>query len=182
MYKQQLLEELEAVKGGKTSIEAAVEQFDKATTFAERNKLRMRIERLQGAGRKERASSNEAVDKALSYRENDERASHDTNDDYLMLATAQNVADDARIKAAKALVRPVIAEYKQMIEDGRISQAEEYRTKHQKYFLADDILQTQGRAMATNKKLMGSGHDAAVMKLIDSNRRQMIKAIDGLDR
>lgn len=181
MYKQQMLEELEAVKGGKTPIEAAIEQFDKATTFAEKNKLRMRIERLQGAGRKDRPSSDEAVDKALSYRENDERASRDTNDDYLMLATAQNVADDARIKAAKALVRPVIAEYKQMIADGRISQAEEYRKKHLKYFRADDILQTQGRAMATNKKLLGNGQDASVMKLIDNNRKQMLRAIDGLE-
>lgn len=181
LYKQEMMEELAAIDEGTDPLTVARKKFDEAKTFAEKNKLRMRIERLQGNAGREQKSSEDAVRKALAYREDEERESRDTNDAYLMIATAENIADDARIKTAKAEIAKYIKEYKQMMADGRTERANSYRKRNQKYFTANDIIQQQSRSMATNKKLLGKGHDAAIMKLIDQNRKQMLKVIDGLE-
>lgn len=181
LYKQEMMEELAAIDEGTDPLTVARKKFDEAKTFAEKNKLRMRIERLQGNAGREQKSSEDAVKKALAYREDEERESRDTNDAYLMLATAENIADDARIKAAKAEIAKYIKEYKQMMADGRTERANSYRKRNQKYFTANDIIQQQSRSMTTNKKLLGKGHDSAIMKLIDQNRKQMLKVIDGLE-
>ena len=181
LYKQEMIEELAAIDEGTDPLTVARKKFDEAKTFAEKNKLRMRIERLQGNAGRDQKSSEDAVRKALAYREDEERESRDTNDAYLMIATAENIADDARIKTAKAEIAKYMKEYKQMMADGRTERANSYRKRNQKYFTANDIIQQQSRSMATNKKLLGKGHDAAIMKLIDQNRKQMLKVIDGLE-
>ena len=182
LYKQEMMEELAAIDGGSDPLTVARRKFDEAETFAERNKLRMRIERLQGKAGRDQKSSEEAVRKALSYSADEERESRDVSDAYLRLATSQNIADDARIKAAKAEIGKHVKEYRQMIADGRNERAASYRKRHQKYFTANDIIQQQSRTMATNKKLLGKGHDAAIMKLIDANRQRILKAIEGLPK
>lgn len=181
LYKQEMMEELAAIDGGLDPLTVARRKFDEAETFAERNKLRMRIERLQGKAGRDQKSSEEAVRKALSYSADEERESRDVSDAYLRLATSQNIADDARIKAAKAEIGKHVKEYRQMIADGRNERAASYRKRNQKYFTANDIIQQQSRTMATNKKLLGKGHDAAIMKLIDANRQRMLKAIEGIE-
>ena len=181
LYKQEMMEELAAIDGGSDPLTVARRKFDEAETFAERNKLRMRIERLQGKAGRDQKSSEEAVSKALSYSADEERESRDVSDAYLRLATSQNIADDARIKAAKAEIGKHVKEYKQMVADGRNERAASYRKRYQKYFTANDIIQQQSRTMATNKKLLGKGHDAAIMKLIDANRQRMLKAIEGIE-
>lgn len=181
LYKQEMMEELAAIDDGSDPLTVARRKFDEAETFAERNKLRMRIERLQGKAGRDQKSSEEAVRKALSYSADEERESRDVSDAYLRLATSQNVADDARIKAAKAEIGKYVKEYRQMIADGRNERAASYRKRYQKYFTANDIIQQQSRTMATNKKLLGKGHDAAIMKLIDANRQRMLKAIEGIE-
>lgn len=180
LYKQEMMEELAAIDNGSDPLTVARKKFDEADTFAEKNKLRMRIERLQGKTGRDQKSSEEAVKKALSYRDDEERESHDVNDNYLMLATAENIADDARIKAAKAEIGKYVKEYKQMIADGRNERAVSYRKRYQKYFTANDIIQQQSQNMNTNKKLLGKGHDKAIMKLIDANRQRMLKVISEL--
>lgn len=111
----------------------------------------------------------------------EERESRDVNEAYLKQATSQNIADDARIKAAKAEIAKHVKEYKQMIADGRTDRANKYKQKNQKWFKADDIISKQSRNMSANKKLLGKGHDAAIMRLIDSNRERMLKAIDSIE-
>jgi hypothetical protein len=185
MYKQQMNEELHAISEGKSPIDAAVEQFGQANTFAEKNKLRMRIERLtmenEGTEKNRVKSSNEEVSKALKYIIDEERESRDVNERYLQIATPENIRDDARIKSAKAKIKRYTDEYKQMIADGRTDAAAKYRVKNQKWFAADKIVQSQSRAMQNNKKLLGNGYDKQIIKLIDTNRKSILKAIDNLD-
>lgn len=180
MYKAEMMEELAAIDGGMDPLEAAKRKFDEAKTFSEKNRLRMRIEKLMARGSDTRKRGDE-VEKALSYREDDDRESRKVNEQYLQLATAEAVEQDARIRAAKAKIKTYTDEYKRLVESGAGERAGEYRNKHQKYFVADGIIQSQSRTMATNKKLLGKGHDAAIMKLIDSNRQRMLKAIEGIE-
>ena len=121
------------------------------------------------------------VAKALSYRDEEDRESHNVNDQYLELATADQIADDARIRAAKAKIKPYTDEFKRLVNSGAGEKAAEYRKKHLKYFVASDIINQQQRTMNTNKKLLGKGHDAAIMKLIDANRNRMLKAIEQIE-
>lgn len=181
LYKQEMMEELAAIDEGADPLTVARRKFDEAETFSEKNKLRLRIERLQGKSGRDQKNSEDAIRKALSYREDEERESRDVNEAYLKLATSQNIADDARIKAAKLEIAKHVKEYKQMIADGRTDRANKYKQKNQKWFKIDDIISKQSRNMSANKKLLGKGHDAAIMRLIDSNRERMLKAIDSIE-
>lgn len=183
LYKQQMMEELNALDEGKESLEAAVEAYDKAKTYAEKNKLRTRIERLMSSeSRSGRSSSEDEVKKALSYISDEDKESLNTNESYLSVATAENVRDDARIKAEKAKIKPYSDEYKKMVDEGRHSDAAEYRQKHLKYFIAKERLDQLSRAMNANKKLLGKGQDKAIKKLIDNNRRDMIQVVEEMDK
>ena len=180
MYKAEMLEELAAIDGGDDPLAAAKKKFDEAKTFAEKNRLRMRIEKLMARGTDTKKRGDE-VQKALSYRTDEERESRKVSEDYLRLATAEMIEADARIRVAKAKIKTVTDEYKQMIADGRADRAQDFRQKNAKYFKADEIIKSQSRNMTNNKKLLGKGHDAAIMKLIDLNRNQILKAIEGLE-
>jgi hypothetical protein len=180
MYKAEMMEELAAIDGGENPLEAAKKKFDEAKTFAEKNRLRMRIEKLMARGGDSKKRGDE-VEKALSYREVDDRESRKVNEAYLELATAEAIEADARIRIAKQKIKQYTDEYKRLVSAGAGDRANEYKKKHQKYFVADGIVQSQSRAMSTNKKLLGKGHDEAIMKLIDSNRQRMLKAIEGIE-
>jgi len=181
MYKQQMMEELDAIDEGKEPLDAAIEAFGKAKTFAEKNRLRMRIERLMlrsngSNGSNRRKSKATEVEKALSYVSDIEKESRDTNEKYLLLASAEAIRDDARIKAAKAKVKAINDEYKK-IQAERPDRAAEFYRKHEKELQAYRILDQQTRLMNQNKKLLGKGSDQNIMKLISNNRRTMLDAI-----
>ncbi len=182
MYKAEMLEELAAIGDGKTPMDAAIEKFNSARTFAEKNKLRLRIERLlmeDANGKK--VGRNSDVEKAVAYLRGEEVESRKTAEQYLMLATGEDMAADARIRAAKARIKQVTDEYKKMIADGRTDAAAAYREKHAKWFAAENIINGQQRGIATNKKLLGKGYDANIMKLIRAQRDRMLQAIEGLE-
>jgi len=173
LYKQQMNEELKAV-----------EAYRNARTFAEKNRLRMRIERLTARqnGEKPKVKGRSAdVEKALSYITDEEKESRTANEHYLELATAENVRDDARIKAAKAKIKKITDEYKKMVADGKHADAAKFREKNANYFVAEAVIGAQSRAMTTNKKLLGKGSDKNIMKLLDNNRSAMLRAVEGLD-
>lgn len=183
MYKQQMMEELNAIDDGKEPLDAAIEAFGNAKTFSEKNRLRMRIERLmmRQNGEKPKTKGRAAeVEKALSYVSDIEKESRDTNEQYLKLATAEAVRDDARIKAAKAKVKPFMDEYRK-IQAERPDRAADYYRRHEKELSVYRILDEQGRVMNRNKKLLGKGSDQNIMKLIANNRRMMLQAIEGSD-
>lgn len=185
LYKQQMMEELEALSEGKEPLDAAMEQYDKAKSFSERNKLRMRIEKLMlrqaGADNKKPKARTEDVEKALAYMRGEETESRNVTERYLELAKAEDIRNDARIRAANAGIKQKTDEYKKLLADGRQAEARKFREKNQKYFAADAIIQQQSRMMATNKKLLGKGYDASIMRLIASSRHTMLRAIDKLE-
>ena len=182
LYKQQMMEELNAIDEGKEPLTAAIEAFDNAKTFSEKNRLRMRIERLMmrqdGKNTKTKGGSAD-VEKALSYITDEERESRDTNDKYLSIASAEDVRDDARIKAAKAKLKPVADEYRK-IQTERPDRAADYLRRHQKELVAWRIIDQQSRLMQKNKKLLGKGSDKAIMRLIANNRKAALKAAEDL--
>ena len=180
LYKQEMMEELAAIDGGEDPLTAAKKKFDEATTFAEKNRLRMRIEKLMMRQNGNTKKRGDEVQKALSYREDDDRESRKVNEMYLELATAENISDDARIRAAKAQIKQHTDKFKELLSQGRQTEAARYRENNKEWFAADAIIQSQSRTMANNKKLLGKGHDGAIMKLIDLNRSQMLKAIENL--
>ena len=92
-----------------------------------------------------------------------------------------DMAADARVRAAKARIKQVTDEYKKMLVDGRTDAAAAYRKEHAKWFAAENIINGQQRGMATNKKLLGKGYDSNIMQLIRSQRERMLKAIEGLE-
>ena len=179
LYKQQMIEEIAAIDDGKDPVEAAMEAFDKTSSWEEKNRLRMRIERLMArdTAPKKPKSRTEETEKALRYITEDEAESRNVNERYLSLASAENVRDDARIRAARQKIKTVTDEYKRLQESKAYDKAERYRESNAKYFTADHIIRSQSAAMAQNKKMLGQGHDQAVMRLIDINRRAMIRAI-----
>ena len=181
MYKQQMMEELDALDEGKEPIDAAIEAFGKAKTFSEKNRLRMRIERLMmrqnGAAKPKTKGRAAEVEKALSYVSDIEKESRDTNEKYLLQASADDVRDDARIKAAKAKLKVINDEHRKL----RGEQALQYFYKHEKELTAYRILDQQSRLMNQNKKLLGKGSDQNIMKLIANNRRAMLDAIGKID-
>ena len=182
MYKAEMLEELAAIGDGKTPLDAAIEKFNSARTFAEKNKLRLRIERLlmeDANGKK--VGRNSDVEKAVAYLRGEEVESRKTAEQYLMLATGEDMAADARIRAAKTRIKQVTDEYKRLVAKGRSDEAAAYREQHANWFAADNIINGQQRGIATNKKLLGKGYDANIMKLIRAQRDRMLKAIDGLE-
>ena len=182
LYKAEMLEELSAIGDGKKPLDAAIEKFNSARSFAEKNKLRLRIERLmmeQDNGKK--VGRNSDVEKAVAYLRGEEVESRKTTEQYLMLATGEDMAADARIRAAKARIKQVTDEYRKMLADGRTDAAAAYREKHAKWFAAENIINGQQRGIATNKKLLGKGYDANIMKLIAAQRDRMLQAIDGLE-
>lgn len=183
MYKAEMLEELTAIDGGEDPLAAAKRKFDEAKTFAEKNRLRVRIERLTGRDVRARKGDgrNDEVRKALAYREDDERESRKVNDKYLELATAENIADDARIRAARLRIKAVTDEAKRLQREGRAEEAIRYQKQHSREINTGDLIESMTRTMNSNKKFLGKGHDEAIMKLIDANRRRMLKAIDDLE-
>ena len=184
MYKAQMMNELADIDGGMDPLEAAKAKFNSAKTKSERARLSKRIERLTMRQGESKKSGDDAVDKALSYRADDLKDKQEgrrESGDYLKLATAENIADDARIRIAKQKIKQYTDEYKRLVTSGNSDRAGEYRKQNQKYFVADGIIQSQSRAISTNKKLLGKGHDEAIMKLIDANRQRMLKAIEGLE-
>ena len=182
MYKAEMMEELADIDGGEDPLNAAKKKYDEARTFEERNRLRMRIEKLlqRDTGSDNKRGRGDEVTKALAYREDEERESRQTNEAYLELATAEAIEADARIRIAKQKIKKHTDEYKRLVAAGAGERAAEYRRKYQKFFAADAVIQSQSRNMATNKKLLGKGHDAAIMKLLDQNRKTMLRVIDGL--
>lgn len=183
LYKQQMMEELDALDEGRSPLEAATEAYEKAGTFSEKNRLRMRIERLmmRDSGEKPRTKGRAAeVEKALSYITDEERESRDTNGQYLDLATAQDVLGDARIKAVKAKLKPISDEYRK-IQTERPDKAADYYRRHEKELNAYRTIDQQGRLMQKNKKLLGDGGDKAIMKLIGNSRSAALKAIEGME-
>ena len=183
MYKAEMLEELAAIDGGEDPLAAAKRKFDNATTFAEKNRLRVRIERLTGRDVRARKGDgrNDEVRKALSYREDDDRESRKVNEQYLELATAENIADDARIRAARLRIKAVTDEVKRLQREGRAEEAIRYQKQHSREINTGDLIESMTRTMNSNKKFLGKGHDEAIMKLIDANRKRMLKAIDDLE-
>jgi len=182
LYKEQMMEELEALDEGKSPLEAATEAYEKAGTFAEKNRLRMRIERLmmRENGEKPRTKGRTAeVEKALGYITDEERESRDTNDRYLDLATAQDVLGDARIKAVKAKLKPVADEYRK-VQTERADKAADYYRKHERELNTYRIIDQQSRLMQKNKKLLGKGSDKAIMRLINNSRSMALRAIENM--
>ncbi len=150
--------------------------------FAEKNKLRLRIERMmmEDANGKKVGRSQD-VEKAVAYLRGEEVESRKTSDLYLKLASGQDIADDARIRAAKARIKQVTDEYKELKDAGHTNEAAVYREKHVKWFAAENVINGQQRGMATNKKLLGKGYDSNIMKLIKAQRDRMLEAIEGLE-
>ena len=187
LYKQQMMEELNALDAGVEPLEAALETYRNAKTFAEKNRLRMRIERLmmresgRGTTTNRTKGGNADVEKALSYIREEEKESYNINENYLEAVSAENIRDDARIKVAKAKIKPFTDEYKQLVADGKHDKAAQYRQKHLKYFVAQQRIDQLSRAMNANKKLLGKGNDKVILRLIDSQRNQMIKVIEGIE-
>ena len=176
-YAQQMHDELMAIDGGLEPLDAAMQQFEKAKTIAEKKKLQKRIEKLMTGGNSRTGSASQDVDKAKQFVE-DSDAEAPGADNYLNLATAEDIKDDGRIKAAKALAKPYLQHYKELNDAGKTEEASQYRQEHQQWFVLDAILKQQTRLMNQNKKLLGKGHDAAIMKLISNNRNAMLRAID----
>ena len=184
LYKQQLMDELAAVGSGKESLDAAVEAFEKAKTLKEKNVIRNRINRIvkqkEGAARSGKTSDDD-VKKALSYLVDSDETPKNAADKYVLLATADDLVNDARISAAKTRIKQVTDEYKKMLDDGRTDEAATYREEHAKWFAAEKIINSQQRGTATNKKLLGKGYDSSIMKLIAAQRQRMLDAIEGLE-
>ena len=156
LYKQQMDEELDALDDGQQPIDAAMQQYGKAQTLAEKKKLKLRIERLVKGDTKVK-ESRKAVDKALSYMQ-DADTETTGNDRYLELATADDIRNDARIKAAKAKIKD-----------------------DEKYAGARKSIASHERAISENKKLLGKGNDAAIMKIIAIHRNAMLKAVSSIE-
>ena len=180
-FKQDLLDELKTVGDGRDPLEVTAEQFSQAKTFSEKNKLRMRMERLmkeqEGVDTRKTKPRAEEVAKALSYITEAEDESREGNEAYMMQATPENVRDDARIKAVKARLKLVADELKK-IEAERPERAGEFYRKHQKELELWDFISQQESAMKTHKKELGKGYDGAVTKMLDSSRKAMIDAIE----
>ena len=182
LYKQQMMEELAAIDNGKGPMEAAIEQFSKAKTLSEKKKLKLRIERLTKGDTKKPADSKKAVEKALSYQQMESADSKNAGSDrYLELATAENIRDDARIKAVKALARPYTQHYKELTDAGKHKEAAQYRQENLQWFTVSQSIGSHERAIANNRKLLGKGNDKAIMRIIDTHRNAMLRAIDQLD-
>lgn len=183
MYKVELLEELSAIGDGKEPLQSAIEKFNNAKSFAEKNKLRLRIERLMMQdGNGKTVAPTEDVEKAKAYfLRGEEVESRKTSELYLSLATGQDIADDARIRAAKAKIKTVTGKYKELKDAGRGEEAAAYREQNARWFAAENVINGQQRGMATNKKLLGKGYDSNIMKLIKAQRDRMLEAIEGLE-
>lgn len=179
MYKQQMLEELAAVSDGRDPLEVAMESFKNAKTLAEKDKLRMRIERLTQNSTSKQKSSRSDVDKAMSYLQESD-TENGAQKRYLELATAENIRDDARIRTAKGLIKQHTDEYKRLMDEGRSDEASAYRLQNKKWFQADGIIKANSRAFNSNKRLLGKGQDKALMRMMDTSRKAMIDAIDEL--
>lgn len=178
-YKQALLDDLRAIDEDKDPIEAAMERYDQAKTFAEKDKLKKHIERMVSEKSSGNVSEGKSdVDKALAYTKEAESEGSKANEIYLDHATAAEIRDDARIKAAKAKIKTYTKRYRELLDNGDVAEAEKYKRDNRKYFDADMIIQSQSRLMERNKKLLGKGSDPAIMKLIGNSRQNMIKAID----
>ena len=183
LYKQQMMEELAAIDNGKDPMEAAMEQFNKATSLSEKQKLKLRIERLTKGDTKKPVDSKKTVEKALSYQQTEPAEARNTGSDrYLELATAENVRDDARIKAAKALTKPYTQHYKELTDAGKYKEAAMYRQENLKWFIVSQSIGSHERAISNNRKLLGKGNDKAIMRIIDSHRNAMLGAIDKLNK
>ena len=180
LYKQQMMEELAALDDGKESLDAAMEQYDKAKTMAEKKQLKLRIERLVRGEGKKTATSREQVDKAISYlRDADE--DNVGSDRYLELSTADIVKADAAIKTAKAKAKTFTDHYKQLMDKGMTAEAATYRADNAKWFAAAQAIGSHERAISGNKKLLGKGNDDAIMKIIASHRNAMLNIIKDLE-
>lgn len=179
MYKQQMLEELAAVSDGRDPLEVAMESFKNAKTLAEKDKLRMRIERLTQNSASKQKSSRSDVDKAMSYLQESD-TENGAQKRYLELATAENIRDDARIRTAKGVIKQYTDEYKRLMDEGNSSEASAYRLQNMKWFQADNIIKANSRAFNSNKRLLGKGQDKALMRMMDTSRKAMIDAIDEL--
>ena len=182
LYKQQMMEELAAIDNGKDPMEAAIEQFRNAKTLSEKKKLKLRIERLTNGDTKKPADSKKTVEKALSYQQTESDDTRSAGSDrYLELATAENIRDDARIKTVKALARPYTQHYKELTDAGKHKEAAQYRQENLQWFTVSQSIGSHERAIANNRKLLGKGNDKAIMRIIDSHRDAMLRAIDQLD-
>lgn len=90
-------------------------------------------------------------------------------------------ADDARIRAAKAKIKTVTGKYKELKDAGRGEEAAAYREQNAQWFAAENVIGSQQRGMASNKKLLGKGYDQQIMQLIKAQRDRMLEAIEGLE-
>jgi N12 class adenine-specific DNA methylase len=180
-WKEQMLEEIQAIEDGRDPMEVIMEQFDKSRNAAERKKLQNRINRMMTEQKSKGVSAD--VEKAMQFVEADDADSQSVGSDrYIELATAQNIKDDARIKAAKSKIKVYSDKYKSLQEEGKTEEAAAYRQQYAKYFAAETTVNRLSRAVSGNKKLLGKGHDEAVMKLIGSQRNAMLKAIEAIDK
>ncbi len=182
LYKEGLLEELSSIGEVSDQLSTAIQKFDNAKSLAEKNKLRLRIERLtmQDVDGTPIGRSQD-VEKALAYTQGKEVESKKTSDLYLKLATGQDIADDARIRAGKARIKQVTDKWKELKDSGRSEEAATYREQHADWFAAESVINSQQRGVAANKKLLNKGYDQQIMQLIKTQRDRMLEAIEGLE-
>jgi len=177
-WKTQMLEEVNAIDAGVDPLEAAMQQWDKSMNIAERKKLQRRIERLTNKGGGKVNTRDKDVQKAMQYVDNQGESAGSGR--YLELATAEDIKNDARIKKVKSQLAVYSNHYKELMKQGKNEEAAEYYKANSKQILAYSTLDRLSRAVSTNKKLLGKGSDAAIMKIIGNSRNAMLKTIEGL--
>ena len=183
MYKAQLIEELDALKGGGDVLEQARRKYDEAASASEKNRLRFRIEQLVGRDNtltKPSSARSTEVEKALALVNGDPVESRSDNDRYLNAVSGDDIVKDARIRMARQQCKVHDDEYKRLMEAGKAAEAEQYRAANMKWFDAKTLLDSGTRKMAADKKLLGQGYDSAIVKLLRYDREQMLEAVDGL--
>ena len=146
--------------------------------IAERKKLQRRIERLMNKGGGKVNTRDKDVQKAMQYVDNQGESAGSGR--YLELATAEDIKNDARIKKVKSQLAVYSNHYKELMKQGKNEEAAEYYKANSKQILAYSTLDRLSRAVSTNKKLLGKGSDAAIMKIIGNSRNAMLKTIEGL--
>ncbi len=181
LYKQAMIEELNAIDGGKDPMAAARDAFDNSKTAAEKRRAKARIERLIESG--ERKPGSAAVKKARSYREEEEgRLSGGSTDEiYLELATSDDIEADVKMKQMKRKINEHVKKWKELLDAGMQEQAAVYREDNAKWFEAEQLMKTGESLIRQHKGMLGGGADGPMMKLLRDRRRWTLEQMERID-
>lgn len=169
---------------GVTSLQEASKRFDAAKSITEKKKMRQKMKKFLSQSDYKAFTQKEALDMVQGYLNGDEdlKEMEKAESKYLMKAKAEDVTEDWRIQNVWNGTMETYQEY-QSLKDVDKAKANAFKNSktNKRLFAARKAISAARRKMNKAKKQMDGTNDAAKLVEIRNTRKELLKALNGME-